>query len=195
MKTIQIVADNLKREVHKGYFFILLFTLFCSCTSSSKEEYEILNIAINKCVFKAIDPKEISKIMEQERVSSSEALDIIDERMKDRRYTFSMSDTLYTANLPKNTWDYLHYNDIFENNDPSILIDFSKIQSFENRKRINRPIKDDDYLGHFKFYRVLFDKWKERAYMRIDIPKSKGRIYGSFGLMFKKENGKWKLGN
>lgn len=101
METIQLAAENLTRKIHKGYFFILLFTLFCSCTSSSKEEYEVLNIAINKCVFKAIDPKEISKIMEQDKVSSSEALDIIDERMKDQQYTFSMSDTLYAADLPK----------------------------------------------------------------------------------------------
>ncbi|GEN76057.1 hypothetical protein [Chryseobacterium hagamense] len=175
----------------------MLFSIFISCNSQEADEYEILNLVIDKCVLKATDPEELAKIEDQKKISLVEALDVLDNRSQNQQYTFSMSDTLLAENLPADVWNYLHSYDIFENKkyNESILIDFNKIKPLNNRNRVNKPQLNDHYLGHFRFYRVLFDNTRETAYMRIDIPESKGRVFGSWGLTLRKENGKWRLKN
>lgn len=186
-----------KIDINRNCVFLLLFSIFISCNSQEADEYEILNLVIDKCVFKATDPIEIDKIANQKKISFVKALEIADNRIKDEQYTFAMSDTLHAADLPKNVWPYLHSKDIFDNDryKKSIPINFKKIQPLANRKKVNKPQQNDHYLGYFKFHRVLFDKTGETAYIRIDIPNVKGRVSGSFGLMLKKENGKWRLKN
>lgn len=186
-----------KNGINKLPFVLILLIICISCGSQDKDEYEILNLVIDKCVFKATDPIEIDKLADQKKISFVKALEIVDNRMKNEQYTFAMSDTLHAADLPKDVWPYLHSKDIFDNDryKKSIPIDFKKIQPLTNRKKVDKPQQNDHYLGYFKFHRILFDKTRETAYIRVDIPNIKGRVNGSFGLMLKKENGKWRLYN
>lgn len=181
----------------KNYLCLLLFTVL-SCQSNDRAEYEILNIAIDRSVFPPTDMDMISRISKEHKVDMKEALSIYDTLVKHEQYTYSISDTLYPVDLPKSVWEQLRYNDIFKIqgvSDQSIPIDFKKINVLENRKRIQRTVGLAKYLGHFKFHRVLFDKFGSYAYLQTDIPEGPGRLHGSFGLQFRKENGKWKLIN
>lgn len=180
----------------KVYVFLLLSGMVLSCSSLDKDEYEILNLTIEKCVFKELDTKEISKIAAQYKISNLEAIAIIDSKMKDEQYTFTMSDTLYEVNLPKDIWDALHnhyvFDEIKDRSNQSIPIDFNKIETPKNIKRVTTGVHNKNYLGHFKFHRVLFDKSKKRAYIQIDLPEGRSG-FGSIGLRLKKESGTWKF--
>lgn len=170
--------------------------LFFSCNSLDNDEYKILNLAISKYVFKELDPKEISEIANQYKVSSSEAMDIIDARMKNEQYTFTMSETLDAVDLPKDNGDALHNHYFFEEiknrSDQAIPVDFSRIEDFKNIKRVTKAVNNKNYAGHYKFHRVLFDKSRKRAYLQIDLPKDQIR-FGTVGLRLKKENGEWEF--
>lgn len=186
-----------KNRINK---FMVLFVLlaFLSCNSLDNDEYKILNLALNKCVFKEIDPKEVSKTADEYKISLIDAMNIVDSRIKKEQYTFTMSDTLYAVDLPKDIWEGLHnqyvFDEIKNRSDKSIPIDFTKIEDFKNIKRVVKAVNNKNYLGHFKFHRILFDKSKERAYIQIDLPSGRSG-FGSIGLRLKKENGEWKFEN
>lgn len=175
---------------------LFLLLMLSSCSSLDNDEYKILNLAISKYVFKELDPEEISKIANQYKVSSSEAIDIIDARMKNEQYTFTMSDTLDAVDISKDNWDALHYtyifNEIKNRSDQAIPVDFSRIEDFKNIKRVAKAVDNKNYVGHYKFHRVLFDKNGKRAYLQIDLPKDQIR-FGTVGLRLKKESGKWEF--
>lgn len=179
--------------------YILLLTLIVmSCQSHDDTEYEILNLAIDRCIFPPTDIDAVNKISEDQQVSMEEALTIYDSKTRNVPYNYSISDTLYAENLPENVWQQLQNDDIFEmkgRSDRSIPIDFTKIKPLKNRNRIENATEHPQYLGHFKFHRVLTDKSGSYGYIQVEIPKGKGRLHGSFGLQFKKENGKWKILN
>lgn len=112
--------------MNKNYVLLLFFSFFISFNSHEKDEYEILNLVIDKCVFKATNPKEITKIADEENISFREALDVSEERQQNQQYTFSMSDSLKTVDLPEDIWSYLHSYNIFDHKKyhESIPIDF-----------------------------------------------------------------------
>lgn len=174
--------------------FLLFF--FFSCNSLNNDEYEILNLALNRCVFKEMDPEEISKVASQKKVTYADAMNIVENKMNEQQYTFTISDTLYAVDLPENILESLHnhyiFNEIQGRSDQSIPIDFSKIKDLKNKKRLKNVVNDKNYLGYFKFHRVLFDKSKRRAYIQVDLPRGRSG-FGSIGLRLKKENGKWEI--
>jgi hypothetical protein len=184
---------KLKRK-SKFYIISLLFTLL-SCTSLDKEEYEVLNVAMDQVVFKRVNPDDISKIMDEKNIGYSNALRIVQNEMLQKEYTYTISDTLYPIDIPKETWESLHshfaFMEIKNRSDKSTLINFNKIKLPNNIKKIDKPINDStSYIGYFKFHRVLFDKSKKRAYVQVEVPAASG---GFAGLIFEKEDGKWKL--
>jgi hypothetical protein len=176
------------------FYIILLLLILSSCTSLDKEEYEVLNAAIDQVVFKRIDQDYVSQIMEEKNIDYNSAVNIVQDEMSKKEYTYTISDTLYPVDISKETWEKLHYDAIFDEvknrSDKPITIDFSKIKPTNHIRKINKPISDStNYLGHFKFHRVLFDKSRKRAYVQINIRKRSGFA----GLIFEKENGEWKL--
>lgn len=178
------------------YSILISFSLF-SCNSLDKDEYEILNLTINRCVFKQTDPEELSKIAAEKKISLADALDFLDAKNINTQYTYSISDTLYAIDLPtdirESLRDHYIYNEVKNRSNQSIPIDFNKIESIKGKKRIPCCAKDSNYLGNFKFHRVLFDAGRKRAYIQVESPKN--YIFNSFGLMLEKENGEWKFKN
>jgi hypothetical protein len=170
--------------------------LFFSCSSLDNDEYKILNLTISKYVFKELDPEEISRTATQYKVSSLEAISIIDSYAKNEQYTFTMSDTLAPVNISKDNWDALHQTYIFDEvenrSDKAMPIDFSKVEYPKNLKRETKAVSNKNYAGHYVFHRVLFDKSGKRAYIQIDLPKDQIR-FGTVGLRLKKENGNWEF--
>ncbi|AZA84214.1 hypothetical protein C1637_05050 [Chryseobacterium lactis] len=175
---------------------LLSFCLF-SCNSLDKDEYEILNLTINRCVFVQTDIEELSKIADEQKISLDDALKFSDAKNKDRQYTYTISDTLYSPDLPTDIRESLRRYDIFDEgknrSNQSVLIDFNKIKPIKAKKRINSPVKDSNYLGNFKFHRVLFDRSGNRAYIQVESPKN--YLFNTFGLMLEKKNGEWKFKN
>ncbi|AZA77481.1 hypothetical protein EG347_08130 [Chryseobacterium sp. G0186] len=175
---------------------LFLLLMLSSCNSLDDDEYEVLNLAIDKCVFKCLDLNEVSEVEAQYKVSSSEAIAIIDRRTKDEQYTFTISDTLDAVDISKDNWDGLHnfyaFDEIKNRSDQAIPVDFSKIEEPKNIKRVAKAVNNKNYLGHYKFHRVLFDKSRKKSYVQIDPPKG-SCVFGPIGLRLKKENGKWEF--
>ncbi|ROS19749.1 hypothetical protein EDF65_0442 [Chryseobacterium nakagawai] len=174
--------------------FVLL--VFFSCNSLDNDEYKILNLTISKYVFKELDPRAISDTATKYNISGPEAISIIDSYRKKEKYTFTMSDTLVPVNIPKDNRDALHqtyyFNEIENRSDKAVPIDFSKVEYPENLKKVTKAVKDENYVGHYTFHRVLFDKSRERAYIQIDLPEEQVR-FGTIGLRLKKKNGNWEF--
>lgn len=173
-----------------------LLSLLFSCNSLDNDEYKILNLTISKIVFKELDPRAISDTATKYNISGSEAISIIDSYRKKEKYTFTMSDTLVPVNISKDNWDVLHqsyyFNEIENRSDKAIPIDFSKIEYPENLKKVAKAVKDENYVGHYTFHRVLFDKSRKRAYIQIDLPEEQVR-FGTIGIKLKKKNGNWEF--
>ncbi|MBP2616430.1 hypothetical protein [Chryseobacterium jejuense] len=174
----------------------MFLLVFFSCHSLDKDEYKILNLAISKYVFKELDPKAISDTATKYKVSGLEAISIIDSYRKNEKYTFTMSDTLVPVNISKDNWDALRqtyvFNEIENRSDKAVPIDFSKVEYPENLKKVTKAVKNENYVGHYTFHRVLFDKSRERAYIQIDLPKDQVR-FGTVGLRLKKKNVNWEF--
>ena len=113
--------------------------------------------------------------------------------MSQRQYTFTMSDSLYSPNLPQSFWEDLLNKNYFyaiEKNVPTIPINFDKLIFNKNTVRITKLSKDSTYIGHFKFHRVVFDKTKQRAFVQVEgIPLDKM----TFVFILRKEKGKWMI--
>lgn len=176
-----------------NFYLIFFLSLMSSCTSLDKKEYEVLNAAIDQVIFKRVNPDDISNVMDEKNISYKDALRIVQNEMSQKKYTCTISDTLYPIDILEENWDYLHssaFHEIKGRSDKPIPIDFSKIK-LNNIKRIDKPIIDTiSYIGYFKFHRVLFDKSKKRAYVQVEVLAFPG---GFAGLIFEKVDGKWKL--
>ncbi len=177
------------------YLLLVIISILFSCNSLDKEEYEILNLVIQDRITPTPNYEIVSKIIETENVKSSKAIAIALNRMSQKQYTFTVSDTLYPINLPKDIWENIHnkylFSEIEGRSDKPLPIDFGKISFKKNMKRISQKTNDSNYIGHFKFHRVLFDKFRERAYVQIETPEYSSPLF--IGVFLKKQNGDWVL--
>ena len=173
--------------------FVLL--IFFSCNSLDKEEYIVINKVIENTIYPKTDINLLSKVMEVESINFKKGVEITQYKMSQKQYTFTISDTLYPINLPKDIWENIHNNYLFSEiegrSDKPLPIDFGKISFKKNMKRILQKTIDSNYIGHFKFHRVLFDKFRERAYVQIETPEYSSPLF--IGIFLKKQNGVWVL--
>lgn len=177
---------------------LLVLSILFSCTSPDKEEYKILNIAVDEYVYPSIDSM-VFKVLKEKDVSLEKAVDLAEIRLAQREHSFTISDTIYPADFSAKPgiWDDLHnklfFYEVKDRSDKPMAIDFNQLKFKRNLKRLSQPSADSNYIGHYRLHRVLFDRRYDRAIIQIETPAHTKPPYVI--LPFKKKDGKWVMEN